>query len=208
MPSTRSTALLLGLLLTSCATSHHVTPTNEGELTRLVLLVNALPDNTATHAWRQAEDFDLSPYNSPLNAQDADRHVVLTMGDKRDCDEENRACIRECMSRPLPPGYGHTTSGGRGRGGKAVYCNEKCMRPYLDCTKLQELQPQEFTTVDKAVEWLKHHRASVLVGSIVIVAGVAFVVVSAGVGVVILVPAVLLAAPSTGAEPFIAEVSP
>jgi hypothetical protein len=86
------------------------------------------------------------------------------MGRKRDCDEENRECIRECMSRPLPRGFGHITSGGRGLGGKEEYCNNKCMQPYLDCVKLQELQPQEFTAIDTAVDWLKRNRKSLLLG--------------------------------------------
>jgi hypothetical protein len=59
--------------------------------------------------------------------------------------------------------------------------------------ELERLRPQEFTAVDGAVDWLKRHRTGVLVGSVVVIAGVAFVVVSAGTGVVILAPVVLLA---------------
>ncbi|WP_257457527.1 hypothetical protein [Archangium lipolyticum] len=67
------------------------------------------------------------------------------------------------------------------------------MQPYIDCKELQERRPQEFSAVDEAIDWLKHNRQMLLVGSVVIIAGIAFVTVSAGAGVVILAPAVLLA---------------
>ncbi|WP_375770269.1 hypothetical protein NR798_05065 [Archangium gephyra] len=47
--------------------------------------------------------------------------------------------------------------------------------------------------MDEAVDWLKRHQQGLLVGSIVVIAGVAFVTVSAGAGLVVLAPAVLLA---------------
>jgi uncharacterized membrane protein len=58
---------------------------------------------------------------------------------------------------------------------------------------LQELQPQEFTAMDGAVDWLKRNHKAVLVGSLIVIAGVVFVVVSAGAGLVILAPAALVA---------------
>lgn len=67
------------------------------------------------------------------------------------------------------------------------------MQPYLDCKELQERRPQEFSAVDEAVDWLKRHRETTLVGTVVVIAGVAFVTVSAGAGILVLAPAVLLA---------------
>jgi hypothetical protein len=205
----RLSAAILSALLDSCGTSRHAAPARpEGEgLTHLVLFIRELADGTVTHSWKRAEDLDLSQYRPVSSERGAARRIVLAMGRTRDCDEENRACLRECMSRPLPRGFGHITSGGRGLGGKEEYCNKQCMQPYLDCVKLQELQPQEFTAADGAVDWLKRHRQSLLVGSVVIIAGVAFVVVSAGAGLVILAPAVLLATPEAAPQPFMAEVS-
>jgi uncharacterized membrane protein len=78
------------------------------------------------------------------------------------------------------------------------------MQPYLDCVELEELRPQEFSAMSTALDWLKRNRRELLVGSTVIIAGVVFVVVSAGVGLVILAPAVLLAEAATGAEPVMA----
>ena len=116
--------------------------------------------------------------------------------------------MRECMSRPLPRGFGHITSGGRGKGGKEEYCNRRCMQPYLDCSKLQELRPQEFTAIDNAVDGLKRHRKSILVGSVVVIAGVVFVVVSAGAGLLVLAPAVLVASTAVAPKACIVAVSP
>jgi len=49
------------------------------------------------------------------------------------------------------------------------------------------------TAADDAIEWLKRNRKELLVGTIVIIAGVAFVTLSAGAGVVVLAPVVLVA---------------
>ncbi|WP_198316629.1 hypothetical protein [Cystobacter fuscus] len=46
--------------------------------------------------------------------------------------------------------------------------------------------------MDSAVDWLKRHRMDVLAGSIIVIAGVTFVVVSAGAAAVVLAPVVLM----------------
>ncbi len=45
-----------------------------------------------------------------------------------------------------------------------------------------EREAQEFTRVDAAVDWLKSHREEIVVGTIVVIAGVAFVAAVAGSG--------------------------
>lgn len=206
-PAGRVTAAFLGLLLASCGTSRHLASPRAEELPRLVLVIRELPDGSVTHSWQHAEEVDLSPYSRLSSTRGAARRIVLAMGRKRDCDEENRECIDECMSRPLPRGYGHITSGGK-LGGKEKHCTEKCRPAYHDCSRLQELLPQEFTATDSAVDWLKRHRESLLVGSVVVIAGVAFVVLTSGAGLLILAPAVLLSAPTAQPEPSMAGVSP
>ena len=117
----RLLASLLGVLLVSCgATRYGTTPAVE-ELTRYVLVIQESSDGQVTHAWRRAEEFDLSRYRHPSSAPETTYgRIVRVSRHPRDCDEENRACIKMCMSRPLPRGFGHTTSGGRGKGGKLV----------------------------------------------------------------------------------------
>lgn len=206
---TRPTAVVLSVLLVACGSTHHaVAPTSASELTGFVLFIREMSDGTVTHSWRRAEEVNLAEYKSVSRARSRSRNFLPVVARPRDCDEENRECFNKCMSRPLPRGYGHMTSGRRGRGGKEEHCDDECRQPYLDCIELQRLKPQEFAAIDSAVDWLKRNRRAVLVGSVVVVAGVAFVVLSAGAGLVVLAPAVLLAEPATASEPWMAEVSP
>lgn len=205
--SERVVALLLGGLLVSCGATRHIAPTSAEELPHLVLFIEELPDGTVTHSWKRAEELDLGPYRFLAHLHGTARRIEPVMSWNRDCDEENRECIRECMSRPLPRGYGHITSNGT-LGGKEEYCRKKCWQPYRDCVELEKLQPQEFTAIDTALDWLKRNRKTILVGSVVVIAGVTFVVISAGVGILILAPAVLVAAPGAEPESFMAGASP
>jgi hypothetical protein len=210
MPSNliaRISAALMSALLVSCGATRHLAPSRAEELTRFVLLIKELPDGTVTHLWQHAEEIDLTRYRSLSDTSRAARRIEPVAAWRRDCDEENRECIRKCMNRPLPRGYGHMTSG-RKYGGKEKYCTDECLQPYRDCMELERLHPQEFTAIEPAIDWLKRNYKLVLVGSVVVIAGIAFIVVSAGAGVVLLAPAVLLAAPTTKAEPLMATVEP
>jgi hypothetical protein len=71
----------------------------------------------------------------------------------------------------------------------------------MDCLDTQKLQALQFPAVDGLVEWLKRHRRELVVGSVVVIAGVAFVVVSAGAGLFVLAPVVLVASSETTCEP-------
>ncbi len=206
--SERVVASLLGVLLASCGATRHAAPANAGELTRLALVIQEQPDGTVTHSWQPAQELDLSRFSTGSAAREVSRRIEPVVRRPRDCDEENRECIRECMSRPLPRGFGHITADGQGKGGKETYCRNRCWPPYRDCQELERLQPQEFAAVDAAVDWLKRNRRELLVGSVVVIAGVVFVVASMGAGLVILAPAVLLAEATTGAEPWMAGGTP
>jgi hypothetical protein len=61
----------------------------------------------------------------------------------------------------------------------------------------------EFNAIDPAVDWIKNHREELLVGTVIVIAGVAFAVAaaaSAG-GALILVPVVFLVEATPGARP-------
>jgi hypothetical protein len=204
----RRAAAILSAMLLSCSTTQHVLPSGGEALARFVLVVKDQPDGQVSYSWLRAEEFGLPRYEYPPAVNGMDGRVVLATGRPRDCAEENRECIRECMSRPLPRGFGHITWGGRGKGGKEEYCTSRCRQPYLDCEELQQLKPREFLAWDGAVDWLKRNRKALLVGSVITIAGVAFVVVSAGAGVVILAPAVLLTASEVNSESCCVAVSP
>jgi hypothetical protein len=209
MISERITAVFLSMLLISCSTTRDAaSPAADEDLARFVLVIRDLPGGQVSYDWQRAGEFDLSRTMEQTSTKGVDGRVVLAMNQQRDCDEELRECMRECMSRPLPRGFGHTTSGRRGKGGKEEYCNDRCMQPYLDCSKLQELQPQKFTAADSAMDWLKRNHKSILVGSVIVIAGVAFVVVSAGAGLLVLVPVVILASSAATPDASTAWVSP
>jgi hypothetical protein len=195
MTPARLIASTLSVLLVSCGTTRStITPAAE-ELTHYVLVLEESPGGQVIEHWRPAEEFDLSWYRFPTSARESTygRIVRVAKTYQRDCDAENDQCVDMCMSRPLPRGFGHIKSGGRGEGGKAEWCRKQCKQAYDDCRELEGRQRQEFSAVDEAVAWLKRHHQGILVGSIVVIAGVAFVTVSAGAGLVVLAPAVLLA---------------
>lgn len=183
----RFTAVALCVLLAACgATRSTVAPAPE-ELPRRVLLLRESPDGSFTPEWRPAGEFDLARY---VRAEEGPR-IVRTARSVRDCDAENLECVRKCMSRRLPGDYGHVKLP-RGKGGKDDYCVEQCAPAYRDCVDLERLRPQELSSAEEVSNWASRHRESLLVGSVVVIAGVVFVVVSAGAGLFVLAPALLL----------------
>lgn len=58
----------------------------------------------------------------------------------------------------------------------------------MNCVKETEAQPLMFPDMKTAQEWLERNKKTVLVGSVVLVAGAAFTIGTAGVGVLVLVP--------------------
>jgi hypothetical protein len=58
----------------------------------------------------------------------------------------------------------------------------------MQCMKETEAQPLTFSDMKTAQDWLNRNKAEVLVGSIVLVAGAAFVIGTAGAGVLVLIP--------------------
>ncbi|QRK13547.1 hypothetical protein JQX13_10160 [Archangium violaceum] len=58
----------------------------------------------------------------------------------------------------------------------------------------------EFDEIEPAVDWIKNHREEILVGSVIVIAGVVFVatVVASGGGALVLMPLVFVAEASPG----------
>ncbi|WP_053066960.1 hypothetical protein [Archangium gephyra] len=165
------------------------------ELDQYVLVIEESASGRVTHSWRPVESVDLSQFRLQSHAERTYGRLVLAVAaSRRDCDEENRQCISECMSTPVPRGYGHMTIPGRKKGGKHEYCERRCMRPYIDCKNAQGERVLEFSVAGMAVDWLKQYRQEILVGGVVVIAGVAFVAVASGGGALILVPALWVAA--------------
>jgi hypothetical protein len=183
-------AASLALLLLSCGSVRHATPPLAEELTGFVLIIKEASDGQVSHSWQHAAEFDLSQYERLSRNGSAFGSIVLASSRQRDCDQEQIDCHRACMKSRLPSKLSHIK---REDGSKNQHCSDKCLQEYMGCLKLQELNALEFSAANSAAEWLKRNRKELLVGSIVIIAGVAFVTLSAGAGLVILAPAVLVA---------------
>lgn len=187
---------MCALLVVACSTTHNerTPPGSPASLSRAVLILQEHPSGEITATWRPVEEIDLSAYQRQLESSDSAALFVPAASRSRDCDQENQDCYRKCMERALPRGYGGFTSP-RKRGGKSEFCRGECQQAYDDCLELERLRPQEFTAEGGAIHWLKKHRTEVLVGSVLVIAGVAFVVVSAGAGLIVLAPVVLMTSP-------------
>jgi len=192
MKPTNLIAASLGVLLVSCGAARHTAPADTGSLPHFVLILKESPDGGTSHDWQRAEGIDLSHYRHGSRTHSTPGGIVLVSGRQRDCDQELVDCHRKCMKRRVPAKYNQFEYD-RGRGGREDYCNKQCMPSYMDCKELEKLRPQEFSAIDTAIDWLKRHRKTLLVGTTVVIAGVAFVVVSAGAGAVILAPVLLVA---------------
>ncbi len=184
----------------------HEGPPQAEPLSRFVLVLREGTDGQVSSEWTPADRFDLSAYSRASSAPRGD--VVFATMRPRDCHAELLDCHAKCMKRPLPRGYGHLTEKGRGKGAKEEHCEGECRQPYLDCEEAQGRQFHEFSRADAAMGWLSEHRRSLLVGSVVVIAGVVFVTVSAGAGLFVLVPALLLSDVGLALTPHALAVCP
>jgi hypothetical protein len=81
----------------------------------------------------------------------------------------------------------------------------------MDCSRLREqADAVKFPVTDKAVDWLKRNREELLIGTVIVIAGVAFVVAVVGSGgaALVLVPAVLLVSSEVPLTPDLVEGAP
>jgi hypothetical protein len=212
----------LCFLLASCSATQHTFkgPAGPHELTRYALIIEETPGGQVTHSWRSASDFDLEKYPSRASRRgNVDGRFTPVATHTSHCDARLDACIDMCTSSPRPiPIEGekypaHLGPWARNRG---HWCQSTCMNFHQLCIRGRgpwAKQPvHEFTTIDSAVDWAKRHRNEILVGAVVVIAGVAFVAVVAGSGggALALVPLVVMASADTpaglSAEPWIAEV--
>ena len=88
------------------------------------------------------------------------------------------------------------------------YCANKCLAEYEQCLGTQGRQFLAFSAVGEAVDWLKRHREALLTGAIVVIAGVTFVVISAGAGALVLAPMGLMASTERAVESGFVGVAP
>lgn len=186
----RLVASSCALLLAACGATRPVYSAPEGqELSRRVLVIQEASDGQLTHSWEPVSEFDLAKY--PRRAQDsAPQSGIVRVAWTRDCEDEFDQCVAMCIKSLTGPNWSHAN-----QGSKARICRDRCRPAYNDCSRLRDLaEARRFPVIDDAVDWLKRHREELEVGTVVVVAGVAFVVIVAGSGgtALILAPAVLL----------------
>jgi hypothetical protein len=109
---------------------------------------------------------------------------VYASSGTRDCDAEQIVCFRKCWKADPPWPIE------KGDKGHDKYCTRKCREEYMECVKELEARPSPLTfpEMKAAKDWLASHKAEVLVGTIVVVAGATFVVATGGAGALVLVP--------------------
>lgn len=189
-------AAILSLLLVSCSVTQPmvVGPSGSQDLARYVLIIKELPDGQVTHFWKLAKDFNLEQYHALLSSSRVERHIVPVIW-QRDCGEEMKKCLNQCMGSTQGSNWEHPFQpSGRKLGGKHAECRKRCWPDYEDCNKQNAedtAKAAEFSSIDQAVDWLKRHREEVLVGAVIVIAGVAFIVVTGGSGGLLLAPALL-----------------
>lgn len=112
-----------------------------------------------------------------------------------DCQKEHEECIDRCWKNRYP--WPHSKEQG---GWYYERCLTTCREEFNECTEEQEQAAREreerekklkFSRMDDAIDWLRNHKAEVALGTVVIVAGVAFVLTTGGSGALILAPLAL-----------------
>jgi hypothetical protein len=198
----RSLVLLVqACFLLSCGSSIRsvLLPTPE-ELHSLALVIQERADGQVVHSWRPAVEFEDALRSLPSYGRRSvlSRPVVLASSRRRDCDQELIDCHRKCMQRKLPAPHNYIP---RGHPRHDQICRDNCRPAYEDCVEAASARALRFPAVDGAVEWLKEHRTELLVGTGVVIAGVSFVVVSAGAGLIVLAPLALMASADSANAP-------
>ncbi len=201
-PRFRNLLLLVqtALLLSCSSAIRPVLAPRLEDLHKLALVIEEGPDGQVMHAWRPAAEFQEALRNLPfpVTGNAPLGQVVPASGRQRDCDQEQIDCHRNCMRRKLSAPHNYIP---RGDPRHNQICRDRCLPPYLDCVDAEKVRALRFPAVDGAVGWLKEHRKELLVGAVVAIAGVTFVVVSAGAGLVVLAPLALMASVDSAEAP-------
>ncbi|WNG47066.1 hypothetical protein F0U60_25270 [Archangium minus] len=186
--------MLLPLILLACSNPRPVLSEKFQSPQDRLLVIRDTSDETQEMTWQEVSELDRALLDQALIRSRDSGPIALTARRDRDCDKEQIECFRRCWKRKPPYPYK------RGGHDHHAFCENTCREAYDDCLKLNELHALEFTVMDDAIDWLRSHRQQLLVGTLVTVAGVTFIVVSAGAGVLILAPLVLITQSETSLD--------
>jgi hypothetical protein len=198
----RVMASSLAVLLVSCSASRHSAagPARPHELARYVLIIKETPAGGVEHEWRPLKDFPVEhrsvSHGSTFYGQA--RTVALTGAE---CRQQYEVCVPTCKASTRIFQVGNysydSTQWGPWRKGKWRYCEKACMKQFAECESKADPEPRRFEAIEPAVDWVKENRNELLVGAVIVIAGVAFVAVLVGTGggSLALVPLVMVASP-------------
>jgi hypothetical protein len=157
---------LLGAVAIACAGCGHVRP-----------------------AWDRAQTYVVDEDASGVGS------ALGTGGAGYDCDDELNKCFNRCWESSRQP-YPHTEH----NEWYYEYCTRTCREEYTQCIEEKEKEeaervkkrpPLEFSSLDKARAWIRAHKAELALGTVVIVAGTTFILVTGGTGALLLAPLAL-----------------
>ncbi|HYO74366.1 MAG TPA: hypothetical protein VEU33_50655 [Archangium sp.] len=216
----------LALLLVACSVTQPIVaaqgPTGSHDLARYALIIQETPDGRITHDWKPLKDFDLTKFQSTLSAMNSNRGMVRvsSTGLEAYCEGRRVQCEQDCLasSRPIQVGqwkYDDVKTQ-PWRIARTWWCSRHCLKQAVLCNEGRgswaEEYAAEFHAIEPALDWIKTHREQLLTGTVIVIAGVAFVAVgtaAAGAGALILMPLVLFTENTSGfLSPSVAEVAP
>jgi hypothetical protein len=205
----RAIALSLAVILVSCGTTRASTvgPTGPENLARYALIIKPRSDGQVTHEWVPLEDFEVEKLQLAMSPLRINRDIVrVSTADselEEYCEGRRLQCEQDCLtsSRPFLVDWRKyiDIKVEPWRIARYWWCPRNCREGKEDCTKkrgqwYEEYAPR-FQAIEPAIDWLKEHRTELLVGTVVVIAGVAFtvVVVGSGGGALALAPLVVFA---------------
>ncbi len=197
----RTTAVSLAFILVACSTTRASAtgPTGPEDLAGYVLLLTPQADGRVTHSWRPVSEFELNAYQSQVHTTGFHGRVVNAAFTSEECQQEYAVCVPECYAstriRQVSKYVYDTRIHGPWRTGKYAYCERACMKQLAECIHDAAPEPVKFEAIEPAVGWIKENRNTILMGTVVVIAGVAFVaiVVGSGGGGLALLPLVTMA---------------
>jgi hypothetical protein len=184
----RAIAVSLAFILVSCSTTRYPStgPTDREELARYVLLITQQPDGRVTHTWQPVAEFDLSAYQNQVHANRFYGRVVTAAFTSEECQQEYEVCVPQCLAstriRQVSIYIYDSRIHGPWRTGKYTYCNRACIKQLANCVHDVNPEPVEFEAIAPAIDWVKENRNKIMIGTVVVIAGVAFVAIMVGSG--------------------------
>lgn len=218
-------AASLSLLLVSCSATRPMTaaqgPSGPQDLHKYALLIQELPDGQVTHDWKPLSEFDLAKFQNTLSAVSSRRGIVRVSSEELEayCEGRRLQCQQDCIASRRPVRVGHHIYDDvkirPWREVKGRWCESNCLEEAIQCAKntgsWAEEYAAKFDAIEPAVGWIKTHREEILTGTVIIIAGVAFVaaIAASSGGALLLMPLVLVAESplKRPASPTLAEAS-